>query len=121
MADPTITLLEYLRKVGVDLDGDFLQEGMRLLAQLAVELEAEQVIGAGPYERSDGRKTYRNGHRQRTWETRVGEIPLQIPKLREGTYFPSLLEPRRRSERALLSVIQSAYVQGVELPRFSGQ
>jgi len=71
------------------------------------------VIGAGPYERSDGRKTYRNGHRQRTWETRVGEIPLQIPKLREGTYFPSLLEPRRRSERALLSVIQTAYVQGV--------
>jgi putative transposase len=113
MADPTITLLEYLRKVGVDLDGDFLQEGTRLLAQLAVELEAEQVIGAGPYERSDGRKTYRNGHRQRAWETRVGEIPLQIPKLREGSYFPSLLEPRRRSERALLSVVQSAYVQGV--------
>jgi transposase-like protein len=113
MADPTITLLEYLRKVGIDLDGDFLQEGTRLLAQLAVELEAEQVIGAGPYERSDGRKTYRNGHRQRTWETRVGEIPLQIPKLREGTYFPSLLEPRRRSEQALLSVIQTAYVQGV--------
>jgi len=84
-----------------------------LLAQLAVELEAEQVIGAGPYERSDGRKTYRNGHRQRTWETRVEEIPLQIPKLREGTYFPSLLEPRRRSEQALLSVIQTAYVQGV--------
>lgn len=84
-----------------------------MLAQLAVELEAEQVIGAGPYERSDGRKTYRNGHRQRTWETRVGEIPLQIPKLREGTYFPSLLEPRRRSEQALLSVIQTAYVQGV--------
>jgi putative transposase len=113
MADPTITLLEYLRKVGIDLDGDFLHEGTRLLAQLAVELEAEQVIGAGPYERSDGRKTYRNGHRQRTWETRVGEIPLQIPKLREGTYFPSLLEPRRRSEQALLSVIQTAYVQGV--------
>jgi putative transposase len=113
MADPTITLLEYLRKVGIDLDGDFLQEGTRLLAQLAVELEAEQVIGAGPYERSDGRKTYRNGHRQRTWQTRVGEIPLQIPKLREGTYFPSLLEPRRRSEQALLSVIQTAYVQGV--------
>jgi putative transposase len=114
-SDPgqAITLLEYLGKVEIDLDGDFLQEGMRLLAQLAVELEAVQVIGAGPYERTDGRKTYRNGHRQRTWETRVGEIPLQIPKLREGTYFPSLLEPRRRSEQALLSVVQSAYVQGV--------
>jgi len=113
MADPTITLLEYLRKMGIDLDGDFLKEGTRLLTQLAVELEAEQVIGAGPYERTDGRKTYRNGHRQRTWETRVGEIPLQIPKLREGSYFPSLLEPRRRSEQALLSVVQSAYVLGV--------
>ncbi|MEW6568917.1 MAG: IS256 family transposase [Chloroflexota bacterium] len=113
MADPTITLLEYLRKVGIDLDGDFLKEGTRLLAQLAVELEAEQAIGAGRYERSENRRTYRNGHRQRAWETRVGEIPLRIPKLREGTYFPSLLEPRRRSEKALLAVVQSAYVQGV--------
>ena len=67
MADPTITLLDYLRKMGIDLDGDFLKEGTRLLAQLAVELEAEQVIGAGRYERSDGRKTYRNGYRERTW------------------------------------------------------
>lgn len=113
MADPTITLLEYLRKVGIDLDGDFLKEGTRLLAQLAIELEAEQVIGAGRYERSENRTTYRNGHRQRTWETRVGELPLQIPKLREGNYFPSLLEPRKRSEKALLAVVQSAYVQGV--------
>lgn len=113
MADLTITLFEYLRKMGIDLDGDFLKEGARLLAQLAVELEAEQVIGASRYERSDGRKTYRNGYRDRRWETRVGEIPLRIPKLREGTYFPSLLEPRKRSEKALLAVVQSAYVQGV--------
>ncbi|NIV37556.1 MAG: IS256 family transposase [Anaerolineae bacterium] len=113
MADPTITLLDYLRKMGIDLDGDFLKEGTRLLTQLAVELEAEQLIGAGRYERSENRKTYRNGHRERTWETRVGEIPLRIPKLRDGTYFPSLLEPRKRSEKALLAVVQSAYVQGV--------
>lgn len=113
MADPTITLLEYLRRVGIDLDGDFLKEGTRLLTQLAVELEAEQVVGAGRYERSENRKTHRNGYRDRTWETRVGEIPLRIPKLREGTYFPSLLEPRKRSEKALLAVVQSAYVQGV--------
>lgn len=113
MADPTITLLDYLRKMGIDLDGDFLKEGTRLLTQLAVELEAEQVIGAGRYERSENRTTQRNGYRARTWETRVGEIPLRIPKLRDGTYFPSLLEPRKRSEKALLSVVQSAYVQGV--------
>lgn len=113
MADPTMTLLEYLRKMGVDLDGDFLSQGTQLLAQLAVELEAEQQIGAGRYERSPARTTYRNGHRERMWETRVGEIPLRIPKLREGNFFPSLLEPRRRAERALLAVIQAAYVQGV--------
>ncbi len=55
----------------------------------------------------------RNGYRERVWETRVGEIPLRIPKLRTGSYFPSLLEPRRRAEQALLAVIQQAYVEGV--------
>ena len=113
MADPTMTLLEYLRKVGVDLEGDFLSQGTQLLAQLAIEFEAEQQIGAGRYERSPERTTYRNGHRERLWETRVGEIPLRIPKLREGNFFPSLLEPRRRAEKALLAVVQAAYVQGV--------
>ena len=113
MADPTMTLLEYLRKVGVDLEGDFLSQGTQLLAQLAIEFEAEQQIGAGRYERSPERTTYRNGHRERVWETRVGEIPLRIPKLREGNFFPSLLEPRRRAEKALLAVVQAAYVQGV--------
>jgi len=83
------------------------------LAQLAIEFEAEQQIGAGRYERSPERTTYRNGHRERVWETRVGEIPLRIPKLREGSYLPSLLEPRRRAEKALLAVVQAAYVQGV--------
>jgi transposase-like protein len=108
-----MTLLEYLRKVGVDLEGDFLSQGTQLLAQLAIEFEAEQRIGAGRYERSPERTTYRNGHRERVWETRVGEIPLRIPKLREGNFFPSLLEPRRRAEKALLAVVQAAYVQGV--------
>lgn len=113
MTDPTMTLMEYLGKIGVDLDGDLLSQGTQLLAQLAIELEAEQRIGAGRYERSPERKGYRNGHRERIWETRVGEIPLQVPKLREGNYFPSFLEPRRRAEKALLAVVQTAYVQGV--------
>jgi putative transposase len=113
MTKSTMTLLEYLRKVGVDLEGDFLNEGAQLVAQLAIELEAEEVIGAGRYERSPNRKNQRNGNRERVWETRVGEIPLRIPKLREGTYFPSLLEPRRRAEKALLAVVQTAYVKGV--------
>jgi putative transposase len=82
------------------------------LAQLAIELEAEKQIGAGRYEHSPGGTTCRNGHRERVWETRVGEIPLHIPKLREGQYFPSLLEPRRRAENALLAMLQAAYVVG---------
>jgi len=113
MADPTIALLDYLRKIGADLDGDFLREGVQLLTQMLIELEAEDQIGAAKYERSPGRKAQRNGYRERTWETRVGEIPLSIPKLREGSFFPSLLEPRKRSEKALLAVVQTAYVQGV--------
>ena len=63
------------------------------------------------------RDTYRNGYRNRTWDTRVGTMELHIPKLREGSYFPSLLEPRRRSEKALLAVIQQAYVEGVSTRR----
>jgi putative transposase len=97
----------------MDLDGDLVSQGTQLLAQLAIELEAEQQIGASRYERSPGRTTYRNGHRERVWETRVGETPLRIPKLREGQYFPSMLEPRRRAEKALLGMAQAAYVQGV--------
>jgi len=113
MTKSNMTLLEYLRKVGVDPEGDFLQAGAQLVAQLAIELEAEEIIGAGRYERSPNRKNHRNGHRERVWETRVGELPLRIPKLREGTFFPSLLEPRRRAEKALLAVVQTAYVKGV--------
>ena len=73
--------------------------------------------GAEYGERSPERVTQRNGYRSRAWDTRVGTMELQIPKLREGSYFPSLLEPRRRSERALLAVIQQAYVEGVSTRR----
>lgn len=113
MTDASMALVEYLRKLGMEEDGDFLREAMRVLTQMVIEAEAEEQIGAQKYERTGQRKTHRNGHRERAWETRVGEIPLRIPKLRDGTFFPSLLEPRKRSEKALLAVIQSAYVQGV--------
>lgn len=113
MANSTIALAEYLRNIGVDEDSDFLREGIILLMQLLMEAEVSEQIGVGRYERSESRQGYRNGYRGRSWETRVGEIPLQIPKLRSGSYFPSFLEPRRPAERALLAVIQSAYVAGV--------
>ena len=95
-----------------------MQEGLNRLTQTVMELEAAEQTGAGRYpgrtpgrcERTPERRTYRNGHRERVGETRVGEIPLRIPKVRDGTCFPSLLEPRRRSEKALLAVIQLAYV-----------
>lgn len=117
MAETTLALLEYLRKAGVDMDADFLREGIELLTKMLMELEVSQQIGAERYQRSDARQTYRNGYRQREWQTRVGEIPLSIPKLREGTYFPGFLEPRRRAEKALLAVIQTAYVEGVSTRR----
>lgn len=117
MTDPTMALMEYLGKMGLEPDEGFLQEALQRLTQTVVELEAAKQIGAGRYERSPERKTYRNGHRDRVWETRVGEIPLRIPKVRDGSYFPSLLEPRRRSEKALLAVVQQAYVEGVSTRR----
>jgi putative transposase len=117
MTDPTKTLLEYLRKVGMGLQPDFLREAIRVMSELLMELEVSQQIGAERYERSDKRTTQRNGYRERTWETRVGEIDLHIPKLRQGSYYPSLLEPRRRAEQALLAVIQQAYIEGVSVRR----
>lgn len=113
MTEPTIALLEYLRNTGTDLDGDFLRECIALMTGLLMEAEVEQQVGARRFERNENRQTQRNGYRDRAWETRVGEIPLRIPKLRQGAYYPSFLEPRRRAERALMAVIQAAYVEGV--------
>jgi len=113
MTNVTIALQEYLRKLGVDQDKDFLQESVRIMSQMLMELEVQKQTGAAKHERTPERKTQRNGYRERIWETRVGEIPLHIPKLRTGSYFPSLLEPRRRTEQALLAVVQQAYVEGV--------
>ncbi|WP_375222147.1 transposase, partial [Symbiobacterium thermophilum] len=112
MTNFRIALEELLRKSGVD-DVDFLREGVRVLAQDLMELEVSQQIGAERYERSSERSNYRNGYRERQWDTRVGTIDLQIPKLRKGSYMPSWLEPRRRAEKALVAVVQEAYIQGV--------
>lgn len=109
----TIALNEHLRKLGLELDGDFLRQAVEWLLQQLIELEAEAKIGAAKYERAPTRATHRNGYRERPLETRVGEVSLRIPKLRQGSYFPSLLEPRRRAEQALVAVIQEAYVAGV--------
>jgi len=113
MTNPTIALKQYLSNIGLDGDSDFLRDSVRLLTQMLIELEAEEKVGAEKHERTPERSNHHNGYRQRNWETRVGEIDLRIPKLRKGSYFPSLLQPRRRTEKALLAVVQQAYVEGV--------
>jgi putative transposase len=92
---------------------DFLRESLRWVVQQLMEAEVSELIGAERGERSEERLTHRNGYRPRRWDTRAGELELAVPKIRRGSYFPSFLEPRRRSEQALVSVVQQAYVCGV--------
>ena len=92
---------------------DFLRESLSWVVQQLMEAEVSELIGAERGQRSEERLTHRNGYRPRRWDTRAGELELAIPKLRRGSYFPSFLEPRKRSEQALVSVVQEAYVAGV--------
>jgi putative transposase len=109
-------LYELLRKAeGADVD--FLREGVQTLAQALMEVEVSARIGAERGQRTPERVTHRNGYRPRDWDTRVGTVELQVPKLRAGSYFPSLLEPRRRAERALAAVVMQCYVEGVSTRR----
>ncbi len=92
---------------------DFLRDALLAMLREIMEAEVRGKTGAELGERSPERLCMRNGYRERRFDTRVGSLSLPIPKLREGSYFPSFLEPRRRSEEALLSVISEAYVKGV--------
>ena len=98
-------------------DGDFLRSVAEAVVQLLMETDAEGMIGAGRHERSGERTTYRNGYRDRTLDTRLGSLQLRIPKLRQGSYFPPFLEPRKMTEKALVAVIQEAWVNGVSTRR----
>jgi putative transposase len=108
-----MSVQELLGKVLVDEHADVLREAVVWLAQQLMEVEVTSAAGAGYGERSPERATRRNGYRGRAWDTRVGSIELAIPKLGAGSYFPSFGEPRRRSEQALVAVVQEAYVNGV--------
>ena len=110
MTDERMALLELVEK---EADADLVREMLAFAAERLMELEVEAVTGAPKGARSFLRTTNRNGYRERGWETRAGRIELAIPKLRKGSYFPSFLEPRRTAEKALVAVIQEAYVQGV--------
>jgi putative transposase len=112
-----MTIEEVVRQVLRDEHGDVIRESVRAVAQELMEAEISELIGARRGERTEDRATHRNGYRPRRWDTRAGEIELQIPKIRRGSYFPSFLQPRKRSEQALVSVVQQAYVCGVSTRR----
>jgi putative transposase len=114
MADELrIGLAGLLRKAQVEHDADFLKEGVRVLSQALMEMEVQEHVGAARHVRSPSRTGQRNGYRERSWDTRVGTVELKVPRVRDSSYFPSLLEPRRKAERALAAVVQEAYVHGV--------
>ncbi len=115
--DVRMALIELLRKAELEQDTDVLREGVRVLSQALMELELSQHLHAERYEQTTERTGQRNGYRERQWDTRVGTIELQVPRVRDGSFFPSLLAPRRRAEQALTAVVQEAYVQGVSTRR----
>jgi transposase-like protein len=109
-----MALIEAIQKAD---DGNFLRALAETVLQIIMDADIEALIGAGRHERSADRVTYRNGYRDRTLETRLGALNLRIPKLRQGSYFPGFLEPRRTVEKALVSVIQEAWIAGVSTRR----
>jgi putative transposase len=110
MTASTIALAELAEK-GADVD--VLRQMVQFMAQRLMEIDVEGRCGAGYDEKSTERTNSRNGFRDRTWDTRAGSVELKIPKLRQGSYFPEFLEPRRTAEKALTAVIQEAYIKGI--------
>ncbi len=114
MTEDRLPLAELLQKAG---EGDFLRAVAEAVLQLLMETDVEGLIGAGRHERSPERLNWRNGYRERVLDTRLGSLQLRVPKLRQGSYFPPFLEPRKMTERALVAVIQEAWIGGVSTRR----
>ena len=114
MTDDRLPLAELLQKAG---ESDFLRAVAEAVLQLLMEADVEGLIGVGRHERSPERLNYRNGYRDRALDTRLGTLQLRVPKLRQGSYFPPFLEPRKVSEKALVAVIQEAWIGGVSTRR----
>jgi putative transposase len=115
MTDDRLPLTELMQKAGGE---DFLRTVAEAVVKLLMEADVDGLVGAGRHERSAERQTYRNGFGDRTLDTRLGTLQLRIPKLRSGpAYFPPFLEPRKTSERALVAVIQEAWIGGVSTRR----
>ena len=108
--DDLTQLLEMIRAGG---DVDVVRSSVEMVLQALIDAEATEVIGAAPHERTETRTTQRNGTRGRLLSTKGGDVELRIPKLRAGSFFPAVLERRRRIDRALFGVVMEAYVHGV--------
>jgi putative transposase len=123
MASPSMDndVVVWMREQLQQAHPDLLREMLATLVQELMGAEAQELCGADYGERSSERVNSRNGYRDREWDTRVGTISLAVPKLRQGSYFPAwLMEPRRRAERALVTVIAQAYLAGVSTRRVEG-
>ena len=118
MANDTIPTLQWLSNQIEKLDTDLLRQMLKVIAEFLMGLDADGRCGAAFGQKSDQRVNHRNGYRQRRWDTRLGTIPLELPRLRKGSYFPEwLLAPRRRAEKALVQVVSESYVNGVSTRR----
>src|SRR5262249_24395530 len=114
MTDDKMALIDLLQKSG---DGDFLRAVAEAVLQVLMRADVEGWIGAGRHERRADLLNYRNGCGDRSLATRLGSLSLRIPKLRQGSYFPPFLEPRKTAEKALVTVIQEAWIGGVSTRR----
>jgi putative transposase len=118
MAEANVPSLDWLRKRLEETDPDLLRAMVETVVATLMGAEADALCGAAYGARQPERTNRRNGYRERGWDTRLGTIPLQIPKLRQGSYFPDwLLEPRRRAEKAIVQVVAEAYLRGVSVRR----
>ncbi len=114
MTEDRLPLIELMQKAG---EADFLRAVAETVLQILMEADVEGLVGAGRHERSPDRLNWRNGYRERTLDTRLGSLSLKIPKLRQGSYFPPFLEARKTTEKALVAVIQEAWIAGVSTRR----
>ena len=113
MALPDSALSELFEVFRTGEGTDFIRECVRVAMQELIDAEATAAVGAARYERTDTRVAERNGSRPRLLTTHAGDIQLSVPKLRSGSFFPSILSPRRRIDQALYAVVMEAYVHGV--------
>ena len=115
MALSQSALLEVLDALKASDSTDVIRHALQVMLQQLIDAEATAVIGAEPHQRTEARINQRNGSRTKTITTAAGDVDLSITKLRQGSFFPSLLERRRRIDQALFAVIMEAYVTGTSV------